>query len=53
MQTTLVTDWTVGDICKGFVFDKNEGKGLFGLNGQLSSSMNISTIISTVTANVI
>lgn len=35
MKTTLVTDWTVGDICKGFVFDKNEGKGLFGLDGQL------------------
>ena len=26
MKTTLHTDWTVGDICKGFVFDKNEGK---------------------------
>ena len=35
MQTTLVTDWTVGDICKGFVYDKNEGKGLFGLDGKL------------------
>lgn len=35
MKTTLHTDWTVDDICKGFVFDKNEGKGLFGLNGQL------------------
>ena len=35
MKTTLHTDWTVGDICKGFVFDKNEGKGLFGLDGQL------------------
>ena len=35
MKTTLHTDWTVGDICKGFVFDKNEDKGLFGLNGQL------------------
>ena len=28
MKTTLHTDWTVGDICKGFVFDRNEGKGL-------------------------
>jgi len=35
MKTTLHTDWTVGDICKGFAFDKNEGKGLFGLNGKL------------------
>lgn len=35
MKTTLITDWTVGDICKGFVFDRNEGKGLFGLDGQL------------------
>lgn len=35
MKTTLHTDWTVGNVCKGFVFDKNEGKGLFGLDGQL------------------
>ncbi|MBR4752861.1 MAG: DUF262 domain-containing protein [Thermoguttaceae bacterium] len=35
MKTTLHTDWTVGDICKGFVYDQNENKGLFGLNGQL------------------
>lgn len=35
MQTTLVTDWTVGDICKGFVYDQNENKGLYGLDGQL------------------
>jgi len=35
MITTLHTDWTVGDICKGFIFDKNENKGLFGLNGKL------------------
>ena len=35
MKTTLHTDWTVGNICKGFVFDKNEGRGLFGLDGQL------------------
>lgn len=35
MKTTLHTDWTVGDVCKGFVFDKQEGKGLFGLDGQL------------------
>jgi hypothetical protein len=35
MRTTLHTDWTVGDICEGFVFDKNENKGLFGMDGQL------------------
>ena len=35
MRTTLHTDWTVGDICKGFVFDRNEGRGLFGLDGRL------------------
>ena len=35
MKTTIHTDWTVGDVCKGFVFDRNEGKGLFGLDGQL------------------
>lgn len=35
MKTTLRTDWTVGDIAKGFVFNQNEGKGLFGLDGQL------------------
>ncbi len=35
MKTILHTDWTVGDICKGFIFDKNENKGLFGLNGKL------------------
>ena len=35
MKTTLHTDWTVDDICKGFMFDKNENKGLFGFDGQL------------------
>lgn len=35
MKTELHTNWTVGDICKGFMFDQNENKGLFGLNGQL------------------
>ena len=35
MKTTLHTEWTVADICKGFVFDQNENKGLYGLNGQL------------------
>lgn len=35
MKTTLHTEWTVGDICKGFFYDKNENKGLFGMDGQL------------------
>lgn len=35
MNTQLITDWTVEDICKGFAFDKNEGKGLFGMDGKL------------------
>lgn len=36
MKTKLVTNWTVGDICKGFTFNKAEGKGLFGLDGKLT-----------------
>lgn len=35
MKTELHTNWTVGDICKGFVYDQNENKGLYGLDGQL------------------
>lgn len=35
MKTTLHTSWTVGDICKGFIYDQNENKGLYGLDGQL------------------
>lgn len=35
MKSTLHFDWTVGDVCKGFIFDKNENKGLFGLGGKL------------------
>ncbi len=36
MQTTLRTEWTVADICKGFTYNEIEGKGLFGLDGQLT-----------------
>ena len=36
MKTTLHTEWTVADVCKGFVFDANEGKGLYGLSGKLT-----------------
>lgn len=35
MKTELHTEWTVGDICKGFIYDKNENKGLFGMDGKL------------------
>lgn len=36
MKTTLRTDITVEDICKGFVYNDYEGKGLFGLSGKLT-----------------
>ena len=36
MKTTLRTDITVADICKGFVYNELEGKGLFGLGGRLT-----------------
>ena len=35
MKTTLRTDLTVRDICEGFVYDTNEGKGLYGWGGKL------------------
>lgn len=36
MKTILRTDLTVEDICKGFVYNELEGKGLFGLSGKLT-----------------
>lgn len=36
MKTTLRTDISVTDICDGFVYNKLEGKGLFGLGGKLT-----------------
>ena len=36
MQTTLRTDITIAEICKGFVYNELEGKGLFGLSGKLT-----------------
>ena len=36
MKTTLRTDITVTDICDGFVYNQLEGKGLFGLGGNLT-----------------
>ena len=35
MKTTLHTEITVGDICKGFIYNELEGKGLYGLDGKL------------------
>lgn len=36
MKTTLRADLTVADVCNGFVYNQLEGKGLFGLGGQLT-----------------
>ncbi len=36
MKLTLRTDLTVGDICKGFVYNEVEGKGLYGWEGRLT-----------------
>lgn len=36
METVLRTDISIEDICKGFVYNELEGKGLFGLSGTLT-----------------
>ncbi len=36
MKADLRTDITVEDICDGFIYNEHEGKGLFGLSGQLT-----------------
>lgn len=36
MKTTLKTDITIADIVDGFEYNELEGKGLFGLGGQLT-----------------
>ena len=36
METTLRTEFTVKEICDGFVYSELEGKGLFGLSGKLT-----------------
>ena len=36
MKTELYTKWTVEDICKGFVYNELEGKGLYGMSGKLT-----------------
>ena len=35
MKTELRTDFTVEQICKGFIYNALENKGLYGLNGNL------------------
>lgn len=35
MKTELHTEWKASDICQGFTFDLNEGRGLYGMDGQL------------------
>lgn len=36
MKTELHTEWTIADICDGFVYNELEAKGLFGMGGQLT-----------------
>lgn len=36
MKTKLQTEWTVADICDGFVYNELEAKGLFGMGGLLT-----------------
>lgn len=36
METTLRTDITIEQVCKGFVYNELEGKGLYGLSGKLT-----------------
>jgi len=36
MKTTLKTDITINDVCKGFTYNELEGKGLYGLSGKLT-----------------
>lgn len=36
MKTELHTEWTVKDICDGFIYNELEGKGLYGMNGKLT-----------------
>ena len=36
MQTTLLNELTVKEICEGFVYNQLEGKGLFGWSGKLT-----------------
>ena len=35
METTL-KQYTVKEVCDGFIYNESEGKGLFGLSGRLT-----------------
>lgn len=36
MKTKLHTEWTIADICDGFIYNELEAKGLFGMGGKLT-----------------
>lgn len=36
LKTTLKTNLTVAEVCKGFEYDESEQKGLYGLSGRLT-----------------
>lgn len=36
MLTKLHEEWTIADICNGFVWDEKQWKGLYGLSGKLT-----------------
>lgn len=36
METRLITDITIGELCDGFIYNEYEGKGLYGLSGKLT-----------------
>lgn len=36
MKTELHTEWTIADVCDGFVYNELEAKGLFGMGGRLT-----------------
>jgi len=36
MKTELHTEWTIKDICEGFIYSEKEGRGLYGMNGKLT-----------------
>ena len=46
MKTELRT-YTVKEMCEGFVYNELEGKGLYGLNGQLTTIDNCQLLCKT------
>lgn len=36
METKLHTEWSVADVCDGFVYNELEARGLFGMSGKLT-----------------